>query len=106
MKRVLRSAEDDDATDTETRGRLPPPRPAMASGADAAAAGVAALGISGAGAGDEWAEACPPLRRNLRLLAPDEVSAWCVRAHTRLLPASPCSPAALLFCSDAALEWR
>ncbi|KAF8772163.1 hypothetical protein HU200_006162 [Digitaria exilis] len=45
----------------------------MASGADAAAAGVAALGISGAGAGDEWAEACPPLRRNLRLLAPDEV---------------------------------
>ncbi|WVZ78654.1 hypothetical protein U9M48_026333 [Paspalum notatum var. saurae] len=42
----------------------------MASGADAAAAGVAALGISGDG---EWAEACPPLRRNLRLLAPDEV---------------------------------
>ncbi|CAN6268294.1 unnamed protein product [Urochloa humidicola] len=40
----------------------------MASGADAAAAGVAALGISG----DEWAAACPPLRRNLRLLAPDE----------------------------------
>ncbi|CAN6162833.1 unnamed protein product [Urochloa humidicola] len=44
----------------------------MASGADAAAAGVAALGISGAGGGDEWAAACPPLRRNLRLLAPDE----------------------------------
>lgn len=50
----------------------------MASGADAAAAGVAALGISGAGAGDgEWAAACPPLRRNLQLLAPDEVSAAC-----------------------------
>lgn len=42
----------------------------MASGADAAAAGVAGLGISGAG---EWAAACPPLRRNLHLLAPDEV---------------------------------
>jgi hypothetical protein len=42
----------------------------MASGADAAAAGVAALGISG----DEWAAACPPpLRQNLRLLAPGEV---------------------------------
>ncbi|KXG20772.1 hypothetical protein SORBI_3010G251200 [Sorghum bicolor] len=38
----------------------------MASGADAAAA----LGISGDG---EWAAACPPLRRNLQLLAPDEV---------------------------------
>nr|AGT16408.1 UDP-sugar pyrophosphorylase [Saccharum hybrid cultivar R570] len=38
----------------------------MASGADAAAAGVAALGISGDGE-------CPPLRRNLHLLAPDEV---------------------------------
>ncbi|XP_066376441.1 UDP-sugar pyrophosphorylase-like [Miscanthus floridulus] len=46
----------------------------MASGTDAAAAGVAALGISGAGTGDgEWAAACPPLRRNLQLLAPDEV---------------------------------
>ncbi|KAL6603544.1 hypothetical protein ACP70R_043905 [Stipagrostis hirtigluma subsp. patula] len=46
----------------------------MASGADAAAAGVAALGISGGGGGgDEWAAACPALRRNLRLLAPDEV---------------------------------
>ncbi|KAL6873655.1 hypothetical protein ACP4OV_013737 [Aristida adscensionis] len=48
----------------------------MASGADAAAAGVAALGISGGGGGGgggEWAEACPALRRNLRLLAPDEV---------------------------------
>ncbi|CAD6335526.1 unnamed protein product [Miscanthus lutarioriparius] len=46
----------------------------MASGADAAAAGVAALGISGAGDGaGEWAAACPPLRRNLQLLAPDEV---------------------------------
>jgi UDP-sugar pyrophosphorylase len=42
----------------------------MASGADAAAA----LGISGDG---EWAAACPPLRRNLQLLAPDEVSAAC-----------------------------
>ena len=52
----------------------------MASGADAAAAGVAALGISGDG---EWAEACPPLRRNLRLLAPDEVS-------TQLAPARRC----------------
>ncbi|CAL5050020.1 unnamed protein product [Urochloa decumbens] len=41
----------------------------MASGTDAAAAGVAALGISGG----EWAEACPPLRRNLHLLASDEV---------------------------------
>jgi hypothetical protein len=47
----------------------------MASGADAAAAGVAGLGISGAG---EWAAACPPLRRNLHLLAPDEVSAACL----------------------------
>ncbi|AQK66784.1 UDP-sugar pyrophosphorylase [Zea mays] len=37
----------------------------MASGADAAA-----LVTSGA---DEWAAACPPLRRNLQLLAPDEV---------------------------------
>ena len=46
----------------------------MASGAS----GVAALGISGADG--EWAAACPPLRRNLHLLAPDEVSAWCSSA--------------------------
>lgn len=38
----------------------------MALGADAAA-----LVTSGA---DEWAAACPPLRRNLQLLAPDEVT--------------------------------
>jgi hypothetical protein len=31
------------------------------------------MGISG---GEDWAEACPPLRRNLRLLASEEVSAW------------------------------
>jgi len=46
----------------------------MASGAS----GVAALGISGSDG--EWAAACPPLRRNLHLLAPDEVSAWCSSA--------------------------
>ncbi|GJM97535.1 hypothetical protein PR202_ga14467 [Eleusine coracana subsp. coracana] len=43
----------------------------MASGAEAAAAGVAAMGISGGS--EEWAEACPALRRNLQLLAPEEV---------------------------------
>ncbi|KAI4970844.1 hypothetical protein ZWY2020_001758 [Hordeum vulgare] len=41
----------------------------MASGVHAAAEGVAALGISAA----EWAEPCPALRRNLRLLSHDQV---------------------------------
>jgi hypothetical protein len=31
------------------------------------------MGISG---GEDWAEACSPLRRNLRLLASEEVGAW------------------------------
>ena len=77
--RPVTASAEGNATDTDavvpSSFSSPPPRRAMAS---AASAGVAALGISGADG--EWAAACPPLRRNLHLLAPDEVSAWCSSA--------------------------